>query len=43
VPSLWKKTIVVLVPKTGKDPTSTASYRPISLTSKMGKIYGMNN
>ena len=25
------------VPKTGKDPTSTASYRPISLTSTMGK------
>ena len=28
---------VVPVLKTGKDPTSTASYRPISLTSTMGK------
>ena len=37
VPSLWKKTIVVPVLKTGKDPKSTASYRPISLTSTMGK------
>jgi len=37
VPSLWKKAIVVPVPKTGKDPTSTASYRPISLTSTIGK------
>jgi len=37
VPSLWKKAIAVPVLKTGKDPTSTASYRPISLTSAMGK------
>ena len=37
MPSLWKKVIVVPVPKTGKDPTSTASYRPFSLTSMMGK------
>ena len=37
VPSLWKKAIVVPVPKTSKDPTNTTSYRPISLTSTMGK------
>ena len=37
VPSLRKKAIVVPVLKTGKDPKSTASYRPISLTSTMGK------
>jgi len=37
VSSLWKKATVVPVPKTGKDTTSTASYRPISLTSTMGK------
>ena len=37
VPSLWKKAIVVPVLKAGKDPTSTASYRPISLTSMVGK------
>ena len=38
VPSLWKKAIVVPILKTGKDPKSTASYRPISLTSAMGKF-----
>jgi hypothetical protein len=43
VPSLWGKAILVSVLKTGKDPTSTASYRPISLTCTMGKIYGKNN
>jgi hypothetical protein len=37
VPSLWKKSNVVPVLKTGKDPKSTASYRPFSLTSTMGK------
>jgi len=36
-PHFGKKAIVVPVLKTGKDPTSTASYRPISLTSTMGK------
>jgi len=29
LPSLWKKAIIMPVPKTGEDPTSTASYRPI--------------
>jgi hypothetical protein len=37
VPSLWKKAVVVPILKTGKDPKSTASYRPSSLTSTMGK------
>ena len=37
VPSLWRKAIVVPVLKSGKHPKSTASYRPISLTSTMGK------
>jgi hypothetical protein len=32
-----KKAIVVPILKADKDPTSTASYRPISLTSIMGK------
>jgi len=40
VPSLWKKNNVVPVLKTGKDPKSTASYRPFSLTSTMGKSMG---
>jgi len=35
--SLWKKTIVVPVLKTDKDHKNTASYRPISLTSIVGK------
>jgi hypothetical protein len=35
VPSLLKKTIVPVL-KTGEDPKSTASYRPISLISMMG-------
>ena len=37
MPSLWKKAIVVPVLKTGKNPMSIASCRPISLTSTMGK------
>jgi len=37
VPSLWKKVIVVPILKTGKDHKSTASYRPIFLTSTTGK------
>jgi hypothetical protein len=37
VPSLWKKATVVPILKTGKDPKSTSSYRPISLTSTMRK------
>ena len=37
MPSLWKKAIVVPILKADKDPTSTVSYRPIFLTSTMGK------
>ena len=37
VPSLLKKATVVPILKADKDPTSTASYRPISLTSTVGK------
>jgi hypothetical protein len=37
VPSLWKKATVAPILKTGNDPKSTAYYRPISLTSMMGK------
>ena len=43
VPSLLKKATVVPILKADKDPTSTASYRPISLTSTVGKNYGKNN
>ena len=37
MPSFWKKAVVVPILKTGKDPKNNASYRPISLTSTMGK------
>jgi hypothetical protein len=37
VPSIWKKAIVVPALKTGKDPKSTAIYRPISVNSLMAK------
>ena len=37
VPSLWKKAILVPILKADKDPTITASYRPVSLTSTTGK------
>ena len=36
MPSLWEKTVVPIL-KADKDPTRTTSYRPISLTSTMGK------
>ena len=36
-PHFGKNAIVVPILKANKDPTSTASYRPISLTSTMGK------
>ena len=37
MPSLWKKAIIVPILKADKNPTSTASYSLISLTSTMGK------
>lgn len=30
-PSLWKKSIIIMIPKPGKDHTVPSSYRPISL------------
>ena len=38
VPSSWKKAIVVPILKVGKDTSSPASYRPISLTSTLSKL-----
>jgi hypothetical protein len=34
----WRKADVIPIPKPGKDPTSPASYRPISLLSCIGKL-----
>ena len=39
VPAAWKQATVVAVPKAGKPPSSPSSYRPISLTPHLGKIY----
>ena len=36
-PTLFRRAIVVSVPKPGKDPLSTAGYRPIALLSTLGK------
>uniref|UniRef100_A0A1Y1M3K6 Reverse transcriptase domain-containing protein n=1 Tax=Photinus pyralis TaxID=7054 RepID=A0A1Y1M3K6_PHOPY len=37
-PSEWKKAVVVPIPKPGKDPLLPKHYRPISLTSCLGKL-----
>ena len=39
MPAAWKQATVVAVPKAGKPPSNPSSYRPISLTSHLGKIY----
>ena len=31
-PSDWRKAIIILIPKPGKDPTNPTNYRPIALT-----------
>lgn len=38
-PQAWKHAIVVPIPKHGKPPDAATSYRPISLTSALSKIY----
>jgi len=38
VPAAWKEARVVPVPKPGKDKSAPSSYRPISLTSQVGKL-----
>jgi hypothetical protein len=39
LPPSWKHSIVVPIPKPGKDPDQAGSYRPISLTSVMCKLF----
>ena len=38
VPKTWKHAIVIPILKSGKDPSSASSYRPISLTSHICKV-----
>jgi hypothetical protein len=38
-PSSWKRAIVVAIPKPNKDPLQPTSYRPISLTSVLAKLF----
>lgn len=37
-PKIWKTAVVVMLPKPDKPPDSPSSYRPISLTSCLGKV-----
>ena len=37
-PSSWKEAVIIPIRKPGKDPSSPMNYRPIALTSHMGKI-----
>ncbi|KAL8601085.1 hypothetical protein ACOMHN_040786 [Nucella lapillus] len=39
IPKDWKKATVVAIPKNGKPPQQTSSYRPIALTPHLGKVY----
>lgn len=38
IPTLWKRAIIIAIPKPGKDPTNVTSYRPISLTNTICKV-----
>ncbi|KAL4085191.1 hypothetical protein QTP88_027050 [Uroleucon formosanum] len=38
-PTIWKLSIIILVPKPGKPPNVPTSYRPISLLPTLGKLF----
>ena len=38
IPPSWRSSLIVPVPKPGKDPTTVSAYRPISLLSCVGKL-----
>lgn len=38
VPSPWRRATIIPIPKAGKDPKLTSSYRPIALTSHLAKL-----
>ncbi len=37
LPLIWKKSVLIPILKPGKDPSDSSSYRPIALTSQLGK------
>ena len=38
-PPIWKISLIIMIPKVGKDLTNCSSYRPISLTPSMSKLF----
>lgn len=38
LPTGWKEAVIIPIRKPGKDPSSPMTYRPVALTSNMGKI-----
>ena len=38
-PALWKEAVITMIPKGDKNPGLVGSYRPISLTSCIGKVF----
>ena len=38
VPAIWKSSLIILIPKTGKDSSQGTSYRPISLLCPVTKV-----
>jgi hypothetical protein len=39
VPALWKISQIIMIPKPGKSPNEVSSYRPISLTPVLSKLW----
>lgn len=37
---IWKQAVIIPILKPGKDPSDPSSYRPIALTSQLGKTRG---
>lgn len=37
IPAKWKESVIIPIPKPGKDPSNPSNYRPIALTSQLGK------
>ena len=38
IPASWKMARVALIPKSGRDPTLTSSFRPISVLPELSKV-----